>query len=206
MASKIGLYNSALLILGERKLASLAEAREPRRALDDAWDDAVAYCLEAGFWNFAMRAIQADSSASVTPTFGYTYAFTKPQDFVRTYMLGSTETFDPPLLTIVDEPNYWYANVDPLYVKYVSNDAAYGMDLSLWSESFAEYVANRLAVKTCKRITGKYPDEDMKKDEKRAEAQAQSKDAMDEPPGFPPRGTWVTSRLGGRDRNLGNTR
>lgn len=206
MASKLGLYNSALLIIGERKLASLSEPREPRRALDDAWDDAVAYCLEMGFWNFAMRAVQADHSASVTPAFGYTYAFAKPEDFIRTYALGSTETFDPPLLTVVDEPNYWYANIDPLYAKYVSNDTAYGMDLSLWSESFADYVSIRLANKTCKRITGKFPDDDMKKEEKRALAQARSKDAMDEPPGFPPRGTWVTSRLGGRDRNLGNTR
>ncbi|MCK1479325.1 hypothetical protein IVB27_32445 [Bradyrhizobium sp. 197] len=206
MAAKLALYNSALLVLGERKLASLAEAREPRRALDDAYDDAVAYCLEAGFWNFSMRAIQADSSASVTPTFGYTYAFTKPSDFVRLYSYGSTETFDPPLLTVVDEPNYWYANVDPIYVKYVSNDTAYGMDLSLWSESFSEYVSLRLAVKTCKRITGAFPNDDLKKDEKRALAIARSKDAMDEPVGFPPRGTWATSRLGGRDRNTGNTR
>jgi hypothetical protein len=206
VASRLGLYNAALLILGERKLASLSEAREPRRALDDAYDDGVAYCLEQGFWNFAVRAVQADSSASVTPAFGYTYAFAKPSDFVRTYMLGSTETFDPPLLTVVDEPNYWFANVDPLYAKYVSNDTAYGMDLSLWSESFTDYVSIRLANKTCKRITGKFPDDEMKKEEKRALAIARSKDAMDEPPGFPPRGTWVTSRLGGRDRDTGNTR
>jgi hypothetical protein len=203
VASKLGLYNDALLILGERKLASLAEAREPRRALDDAYDSAVSYCLERGFWNFAMRAIQADSSASVTPTFGFNYAFAKPSDFVRLHSFGGTETFDPPLMTIVDEPNYWYANVDPLYVRYVSNDTAYGLDLSLWSETFADYVANRLAVKTCKRITGKSPDDTMKADEKRALAVAKSKDAMDEPPGFPPRGSWVNSRLGSfADRSL----
>lgn len=203
MASKLGLYNSALLILGERRLASLSEAREPRRRLDDAYDDAVAYCLEVGFWNFAMRAVQADSSASVTPTFGYTYAFTKPGDFVRLYQMGGSETMDPPLLTFVDEPNYWFANVDPLYVKYVSNDTAYGLDLSIWSETFADYVAHRLAVKTCKGITGKMPDADMLALEKKALAIARSKDAMDEPPGFPPRGSWVNSRLGSfSDRSL----
>lgn len=175
--------------------------------MDDAWDDACAYCLEAGFWNFAMRAIQADASASVTPTFGYQYATAKPVDFVRLYNFGSTATFDPPLLDVVDEPNYWFSNVDPLYVKYVSNDTAYGMDLSLWSESFADYHATRLAVKTCKRITGKFPDDVMKKQEKDALAIARSKDAMDEPVGFPPRGTWTLSRRGGfSDRNMNNTR
>jgi hypothetical protein len=196
LASKLGQYNAALLILGERKLSSLAEAREPRRALDDAWDSAADYCLEQGFWNFAMRAIQADSSTSVTPTFGFTYAFTKPTDIIRTYLFGATETFEPPLMNIVDEPNYWYANVDPLYVKYVSNDTAYGMDLSLWSESYADYQATRLAVRACKRITGKQPDEDMFRLEKRALAIARSKDAMDEPTRFPPQNTWSLSRQG----------
>ena len=200
---KIGVYNGALLILGERKLSSLSEAREPRRALDDAYDSALEYGLSRGFWNFAMRAIQADSSASVTPTFGFTYAFTKPSDFVRLYNFGSTETFDPPLMTVVDEPNYWYANCDPLYVKYVSNDSAYGGDLSIWSEAYADYIMNRLAVKTCKRITGKAPDADMFAVEKRALAVARSEDAMDEPPGFPPRGSWVNSRRGSfSDRSL----
>ena len=197
MASKIELYNDALLILGERKLASLAEAREPRRALDDAYDKALDYCLEQGFWNFAMRAVQIDHSASVTPTFGYTYAFTKPDDFIRMYRQSAYEQLDPPLLDIVDEPNYWYANVDPLYVKYISDDLAYGKDLSIWPETFADYVAMRLAIKTCKRITGKAPDEDLIRAEKKARMDARAKDAMNEPPGFPPTGTWVRARGGG---------
>ncbi len=193
---KLGLYNGALLILGERNLASLSEAREPRRALDDAYDSALEYGLSRGFWNFAMRSVQIDSSASVVPTFGFNYAFTKPSDVVRTYQLGSSETFDPPLMTVVDEPNYWYANIDPLYVRYVSNDSAYGGDLSIWSETYADYIMTRLAIKTCKRITGKSPDADMFAVEKKALAIARSQDAMDEPPGFPPRGSWVRSRTG----------
>lgn len=202
MTSKLAVYNAALLILGERNLSSLSEAREPRRALDDAWDTGVNYCLEAGFWNFAMRAIRTDASALVTPEFGYTHAFDKPDDFRRLHSFGSTATFDPPLMDIVDEPNYWFANVDPLYVRYVSSDAAYGLDLSLWPATFEDYVAHRLAVKTCKRITGKSPDTDLFNAEKRAQAIARSKDAMDEPVGFPPRGTWVNSRLGSwSDRN-----
>lgn len=197
--SKLERYNGALLILGERKLASLSEAREPRRALDDAWDNTISYCLEQGFWNFAMRAIQADSSASVTPTFGYQYAFQKPSDFIRMYRQSASEQMEPPLLDIVDEPNYWFANCDPLFVKYVSDSTAYGMDLSLWPATFCEYVDARLALKTCKRITGKDPSADMIRAEKVARADARAKDAMNEPPGFAPTGTWVNSRVRGRD-------
>lgn len=201
MTSKLALYNDALLVLGGRKIASLSEAREPRRALDDAYDGSMSYCLEQGFWNFAMRAVQIDSSASVTPTFGYQYAFAKPSDFIRMYRQSTVATLDVPLLDVVDEPNYWFANCDPLYVKYVSNSTAYGMDLSLWPETFADYVSLRLALKTCKRITGAFPNEDLIRAEKKARMDARAKDAMNEPPGFAPTGTWVRSRTRGIDNS-----
>lgn len=206
MASKISLYNDALLILGDRKIASLAEAREARRALDDAYDQALDYCLEKGFWNFAMRSVQVDSSASVVPTFGYTYAFTKPTDIRRVHSVSTSETMDPPLLKYVDETNYWYANADPIYVRYISDDSAYGGDLSLWPETYANYVAHRLAFRTCRRITGKAPDNDLRNDMRRALSDARSKDAMDEPPGFPPEGTWAKSRRASRSSFSGTGR
>lgn len=199
MATKLGLYNGCLLHLGERKLASLTESREPRRALDDAYDETLRFCLEQGFWNFAMRAVQIDSSASVTPTFGYSFAFPKPTDWIRTHTLSAEETMTTALRDkeIVDEPNYWYANSDPLFVRYVSDSLAYGLDLSLWPETFTDYVQKRLAVQTCNRITGSDTKlEDLLKREKRAKADALSKDAMNEPPGEPPTGSWVRSRSG----------
>lgn len=210
MTTKLELYRDALLIVGQERIADLTETSAARYTLDDHYDKAISYCLEQGFWNFAMRAVQIDSSASVTPTFGYSDAFTKPSDFIRLHTMSVNEAFNPPLLDVVDEPNYWYANCDPLFVKYVSDSVAYGRDLSLWPESFADYVAHRLAVRTCKRITGSAPDDDMKKDERRALASARAKDAMNEPPGFPPEGSWVSARRGsGRtvsriwDGNLG---
>lgn len=199
MTTKLELYGDALLILGQERIASLAEASAARFALDDAYAKAVAYCLEQGFWNFAMRSVQIDSSASVDPTFGYSYAFTKPSDFVRLLSMSNEETMTTPLMDFVDEAGYWYSNSDPMFAKYVSNDTAYGLDLSLWPETFADYVAHRLAVKTCKRITGSNPDADMLTKEKRALADSRSKDAMNEPPKYPPTGTWV------RSRNNGNT-
>jgi hypothetical protein len=118
-------------------------------------------------------------------------------DFIRTYRQSAYPQLDPPLFDIVDEPNYWFANCDPLYVKYVSNSSAYGKDLSIWPETFADYVALRLALKTCKRITGKEPSEELIRAEKKARMDARAKDAMNEPIGFPPVGTWVRSRGGG---------
>lgn len=194
MADKLEIYNLALGHLGERKLASLSENREPRRVLDDFYDNAVAYCLERGFWNWAMRTVLLDSDPSYDPPFGYTLAFTKPMDWVRTYVISDSDRLDPPLLRYIDEGGLWYADCDPVYVRYVSNDSAWGMDLGQWPESFADYLAARLAVRTCKRISGANPSDDLKTEERRTLAVARSRDAMDEPPGFPPTGTWVTSR------------
>lgn len=199
MADKLSVYRNALLFLDERKIASLSEDREPRRALDDAWDNTIDYCLQQGIWNFALRTVQADSSASVEPAFGYSYAFTKPADIIRMYQMGSEETFATPLNEFNDEAGYWYANIDPLYVRYVSNDTAYGNDVSLWSPLFAEYVACRLAMRTAGRITGSDTKvEGLSKMERRLKQDAASKDAMEEAPGRMPSGTWVRSRTSGR--------
>lgn len=199
MTDKLTLYNDALLMLGERRLASLTEAREPRRALDDVYDTILRYCLEQGYWNFAIRAAQIDASPSVVPAFGYCFAFAKPADFVRVVEQAGNETFTPPFTgrEIVDEPGYWYANVTPIFVRYVSDHFAYGRDLSLWPESFCNFVATRLANKICRRITGNEPSDKMERNEKRAKADALSKDAMNEPVGFTAYGTWVRARLAG---------
>ena len=193
--SKLAVYNIALGHLGERKLASLAENREPRRVLDDYWDATALYCLERGLWKFARRSALIDASTSITPQFGLTHAFEKPSDWIRTFVISDNERFDPPLLQYKDENGLWYADTDPLYVEYVSRDPAFGLDLSLWPETFSDYVALRLAAQACPRITNSSTRLDiLKRDEKKAKAEALSKDAMDGAPAFPPTGSWVRSR------------
>jgi hypothetical protein len=201
MATKLIVYNQALRLMGERRLASLSEARSARYHLDDAYDDSLAACLEQGMWNFAMRSVQIDASDSVTPAFGFAYAFTKPDDWVRTYIMSASDRLDPQLLgnQYNDEAGYWYADVDPLYIKYVSNDTTYGGDLSLWPESFTNYVAASLAVTTCPviRSDAAAKMESLEKKEARAKADARTKDAMNEGPLFPPAGSWTTARSRG---------
>lgn len=200
--NQLQLYNKALRHLGERKLASLSEAREPRRVLDDEYDDALNYCLGQGYWNFAMRSIQLDASTSVTPTFGYQYAFAKPSDWLRTFAVSTDPTFNPPLLQYNDEVQYWYADSTPLYFQFISNSPSYGLDLTQWPDTFIEYVAAYLARKVCPTVTTSDAKlELMFKIEKGLRIDARAKDAMNEPPKYPPRGTWVRSRNYGNSNN-----
>src|SRR5688572_9866315 len=114
-ASKIRLFNDALRLCKERKLATLTDNREGRRLLDEAWGDgstngSVRRCLEMGQWTFATRTQQLDYSPSVSPTFGFRYAFDYPEDFVRLAGIYEDEFCQSPLLKYSAERAYWYCD------------------------------------------------------------------------------------------------
>ena len=208
-ASQLTLYNGALLICGERALASLAENREPRRLLDQAWDGgavtAVDYCLGAGQWKFAKRTVELVASTTLTPAFGYAKAFVIPSDHVRTTALCADEYQKVPLTDYAQERGYWFADADPLYVSYVSNHADYGSDMALWPTEFIEFVETYLARKVVHKLT-----QDAKEWErvymlaKKCRTEAASSDAMEGPTAFPPSGAWVAARRGRGGANRGN--
>jgi hypothetical protein len=198
VATQLTIYNGALLHCGERFLASLTENREPRYLLDHVWsNNGVKLCLEAGQWHFAMRTIQIDYDPSFEPGFGYRRAFEKPDDWIATSGLCSDEYFNEPLTQYVDEAGFWYADLDTLYVRHVSNDANYGMDMNKWPETFREYVECHFATKVVRKLTGSAEKEaDLIKKCEELLKLAKSKSAMAEPTKFPAQGSWARSRRG----------
>lgn len=196
--TKLSLYNGALRELGSRKLASLSENRESRRTLDTIWDGGfVDEVLESGLWTFAMRSIEIAYDPSVSAGFGFQYAFTKPDDFVRTAYVCQDEDFRIPVLDYADENGNWWANIDTLYIKYTSNDSSYGNDLSLWPASAVTFAELLLAKKACKRLTQSDADEDrLERKLMKAKRHAVGVDAMAGPTKFAPRGAWANARLG----------
>ena len=205
--TQLGLYNEALRLLGERRLLSLTENREPRRILDDIWNDgAIDYCLEQGQWNFAMRAVEITKSTTTVPNFGYQNAFDKPSDHIRTSGVAEDEYFNVPLIRVLEEVGFWFADINPIYVRYISNSVDYGSDFTRWPQTFAKYVAAYLAAEASWPLT---QDKEKKKD---AFANmlfrlndAKSKDAMADATSFLPQGSWSAARHnGGSRRDRGN--
>lgn len=194
--TKLQIYNGALRLLEERKLSSLSENREPRRVLDDIWDEgAIDACLEMGLWNFATRSVKAEYSPSVEPPFGLAFAFDKPTDWIQTAAVCYDAHYTTPCIQYVDEAGYWFADVDTLYIKYVSNLNTYGADLSLWPQSFAKMVQAYMALEAVGRITGNKTDRQVVEREFNLRlSAARNKDAMNEPTKFPAVGSWVGSR------------
>lgn len=200
--SRLTLYNGALRLIGERKLASLSEAREPRRILDDIWDDNVVnQALEAGQWLFATRGMEYDYDPSLEPDFGYSRGFVKPTDFVRTTAVCQDEYFQVPLTQYSDEAGYWFADLDTIYVKYVSNGATYGNDMTRWPQSFVKYLQALMASQLVMGLKqNKQARDDMLAVAEEALKEAKSQNAMADPAKFMPASSWVTARSGGWGR------
>lgn len=197
---QLSIYNEALGHLGERRLASLTEQREPRRVLDSYWSDVVRYCINEGLWRFAIRTAQIEATTAFVPQFGYNNAFQFPSDFVRVVQLSTSPQIDPPLTQYREEAGYWYANSTPLYARYISNDPMYGLNMGGWPQVFVDFVELRLAVKACYRITGSREllagADGLIKREERAKRVAKGTIAMDDPAGLPPVPFWVRARRG----------
>ena len=213
--SRLQLYNDALLLCGERSISSLTVNEESRRLLDQVWNNGgVDGCLEQGQWQFAMRTQQIYSNPSEDPPFGYRLAFDKPSDWISTSAVCTDEFFTQPLLQYADELELWYADIDPIYVKFVSDDVNYGGDPSLWPQSFADYVDCYFASRIVAKLTGGSPERmrfifgppgklDGGELGRRLKV-AKSRAAMTQSTQFPPEGSWNRARRGTGGGERGN--
>lgn len=200
---KLRIYNNALRLCGETPLKSLSQEREARLYLDSAWVHAVDYCLEMGQWKFAIRTVSLTFSPSVTPEFGFTYVFDKPEDLLRVTGVYSDEGLITPLLDYRDEGSYWYGNIDPLFVSYVSSDTAYGYDSSIWTNKFKTFIAAYLASEIINNLRKDAPETLSRRIERELHkrlTEARSHDAQQGPTRFAPQGNWVSSRYAGVSR------
>jgi hypothetical protein len=152
-----------------------------------------------------MRAIELGYNTGITPTFGYSHAFDIPTDFIVLSAMCSDEYFTSPLLQYAIETGYWYCDLEYIYVKYVSNDASYGGDLSNWPAAFAEHVSAYVASKIVHKLTSdEKKREEVIKYSRDTLLAAKNSDSMGEPVKFPPPGTWSSARQGRGRGDRGN--
>jgi hypothetical protein len=207
MTDQLSLYNGALRFLGQRSLVSLAENRESRRMLDEVWNDgAINACLEQGWWKFATRTVQLTADPSFVSGFGYRYKFDRPTpgDYVRLGGFCADQYLRSTIDAYVVEGGFFYCDVNPVWMAYVSNDPAFGLNYAIWPETFNQFVQAFIGTQAMARFK-KTPAEqkgylDQLRDLKR---DARSKDAAEGPVKQMQLGSWARARLGG---NLGGDR
>jgi len=203
MATKLNVFNDALVEMGHKPVVDTGEATIAARTLVRVWDQVVEECLADASWNFAMETIKATADTGVTPNFGYGEVFAKPSDWLRTIGLSGDGYFAFPLLHFYDDSNFWSADTSPIYIRYVSNDTGLGLDLSRWPALFTRYVALELCERTVYKLTQSVElKKEVSETKKTARLKAKNVDAMDEVnPKFPPPSGWTTAR---NSRNRGD--
>jgi hypothetical protein len=209
MTTQLTLYSGALRNIKHRQLSALTDDVEERYLLDNVYADTKNLCLSMGNWNFAGRTAAIEAATDVESEFGYSYAVEKPSDWVRTVQVSGNGDFYPQAQAgeYVDEGDYWNCNVDPLYVRYVSNHANYGGDLARWPIAFVRYVEWELAILIAPHLTAMSAGELDALEDKRQRALrvARSIDASNQAPDRKPVGRLVLARTGGRS-NMGPRR
>ena len=203
MTDKLSIYNGALTVLGERRLANLNENREPRLKLDDVWDnDFLDRILKMGQWKFAIRSYEASPTPEITTPFGEQFAFQLTPDHLRTTGVAYDEYFEIPITRYKTEGKVLYCDTDRIYIAYVSNDSQFGGNFELWPPNFTEMAEHYLAWKTAPTIGGlDISDKKLGSQWKAWLAEAKATDAMEQPAKFPPKGAWANSRQGFRRGN-----
>lgn len=202
-ATKLSIANGAMRLMKTRKLTAAelsGNTRESARLVNEVWDsDFVRGLLEAGNWRFATRSRQITADPGIDPQFngegGYLHAFEKSTDWLRTCGVFSDADMRQSLREYNDEAGWLFANVDTLYVRYISDDASFGGNLAIWPRSFQEFAEAKLAAGVSGPMTQEA--EALEALTARRLAAAIAKDVINEPTRTPQHGSWVRSRFGG---------
>lgn len=207
--TQLTIYNEALFLCEERTLATLTESRKPRFLLDTVWNDGgVNACLEESLWTFAKRSTVMSFDPNIQPAWGYQHAFQLPPDYMRTVGLSADPYFNSELTRCSVEDGYIWADLQAVYLRYTSKDPNYGNDTTKWPETFKLFVYAHFASRIVKAVThDKEIQERVALERKNTLISSRSKDAMNEPAQFFPRGTLSRARNGfqfGRTGRNGN--
>lgn len=148
--TKLGLYNNALLQLGQRKLSAVDEDRPNRHSLDVAYDlDANKFCLEVVRPVFASKTV-ALTGASTSAEHDLDSVHTLPADFITVVGVYSDSKLDQPIDRYIIEGATLACEYETVYLRYTSDDHV--DSFTNWSASFAKVVSSYLARETASKI------------------------------------------------------
>jgi len=82
MASKLEIYNQALVRIGEQIIKSPDEDSKTRRICDEVYEQSLLEVLREYPWGCAKHRASL-TRLTETPAFGYTYTYALPADFIR---------------------------------------------------------------------------------------------------------------------------
>jgi hypothetical protein len=150
-ASKLNLYNKALMNAGQRKLSTETDAIEGRYKLDTIWDlGAVEYCLDIAkpFWSTVV--VRLNSPSSPTDK-GFSFSHPLPAAYLTIEGVYSDANLDQPISRYIIEGREILTDHSDIYLRYISN--THVTSFTSWTPNFAQLVSDYLAMELASSIT-----------------------------------------------------
>lgn len=152
MASKVGIWNTALQRLGTRRVDTDTEDTAEAEALEAVYDDALAEVLEAHPWSFARKAVQL-SRLVATPVEVWAYFYALPADLVSIIRVSdgtdNCEVFTGPSIPYERQDDDRIAtDAEAVYLAYIYAST----DPNLWTPSFRSALAWKLATEVAYQL------------------------------------------------------
>lgn len=116
MASDISICTNALLMIGDKPIASFSESTPSAIRCSNLYPSVKAKVLRSHPWNCAIKRVVLSPLAE-TPEFDWGYKFTKPSDWLKTLQVGLKDCPDE----YEPEGNSILANVAALRLRYIAD-------------------------------------------------------------------------------------
>lgn len=188
------IYNDALLILGLEKIKDVNDDSQRRAQLDTALNTGlVENCLEDMAWLFGRTSDKLEYDPGVEPAWGYNRAIPKPANMLRLHGIFYDEHMSHPLKRYQDEGEYFFADVDEVYIQYVDADVV--NDPTDWPAYFRKYVAAQMAIDAGPSMPGEPMLKNAQNEYLKRRKEAKSNDTIQSPPQVIHSGDWVSSRF-----------
>ena len=202
MATKAQLYKSAVLLIKQNAIGlAVTDDDAFVNTINLVYDEALRFALCAGDWNFATRTVSIEASENVSSGINdYAYAIEKPSDYAgRIVAISGNQRLDPPLDAYHEDggfSGYIWCDVDPLYLRYISNGNEYRLNLADWHPAFERYFEYELAWRIAPQLTnmGEDATDRFEKRKNKALHNAQAQDARNQGAQPLPQGRLVQSR------------
>lgn len=157
MASKVGIMNRALGLVGDEPITSPTEDSEPARIMNRFYDDSRRAVLRAHPWNSAVRRISL-AKLSASPAWGFDNQFQLPAEALRVLqvskekstfkiegrrLLSDSDTVEILYIKDITDPNEFDPLLLDVFAARLASDVAYRLTASrtLASDLWEMYLA-----------------------------------------------------------------
>jgi hypothetical protein len=188
--------NSALTIVGTRKISALSDPSPEGRECNANYDICRKAVLRDHPWNFAIKRVILSTPDATPPAFGFSNRFPLPNDFLRVHQLFDSSGNGFAGGDYVIESGFLLTDESILWLKYVWNITTTTLFDPLFDNALAANIAAKIAYKL---VGSEQRAIDCQKAYMDAITKAKYTDSIEDPSPKIDEDEWLRARMGRGD-------